>query len=195
MAQLKNTTINGHLDITDVIRVSNNKGIQGLDSDGNYRQNFQPCNASNNCIIGYDNYVNANGNTHIYGNDVRFYIASAGQKNFCPYYKVGNTISFNIRTAGFVTNSSQDVYFVVPTTVPIIGSPTATATSVSGFMLRQENKYTHGSTASAYVTPASYTVTVNQGVGFIVMAKFSDITNAINNSPIGIHWSGNITLA
>lgn len=71
MAQLKDTIIDGTLEMTNDITLPNRMAINGIDTDGNTRENLQPCNQYNNCIIGYGNYTNDNGNTHIYGSAVR----------------------------------------------------------------------------------------------------------------------------
>ena len=67
MAQLKDTNINGELEVTGKLYLPNTQGIYTADTDGNYRQNFQGLNGNNNCVVGYGNYVAENGNTHVYG--------------------------------------------------------------------------------------------------------------------------------
>lgn len=112
-----------------------------------------------------------------------------------PYYRAGDTISYYIRTAGYVTNSSTEVVFSIPLSKPVIGSPTVSVTSIDGFTLRQGAKYTHGSSASVYTTPDSYN-SVNLGANYIhISAKFSVTTNATNNDAIGIYWSGKVTFS
>lgn len=67
MAQLKDTKIDGKLELTGKAYLPNTQGIYTADTDGNYRQNYQGLNGNNNCVIGYGNYTADNGNTHIYG--------------------------------------------------------------------------------------------------------------------------------
>ena len=67
MAKLKDTNIDGALEVTNDITLGHKMAINGITTDGSSRENIQPCNQSNNCIIGYGNYVAENGNTHIYG--------------------------------------------------------------------------------------------------------------------------------
>jgi hypothetical protein len=103
-----------------------------------------------------------------------------------------------MRTAGYVTSVGTTVIFTVPFAVPIIGAPTVTVASGNGFILRQNNKYTHGSDSSTYTTPVSYTATIAQWCGVYIEAKFSDAQaalNVINNAPIGIYWNGTITFS
>lgn len=195
MAQLKDTAIKGNLDIDGVINLQTNKGIRAIHPTSGDLSSMLYMSNNGNTILGHDGYKNADGSSYIYGNDVSLYIASAGNINFRPYRRAGDSMTFNIRTSGYVTNSSTDVTFLIPTTIPIIGVPTATATSIDGFILRQGNTYTHGSSASAYVTPVSYSVSTHLNFGFIVTAKFDVTTNATNNDAIGILWSGTITLS
>lgn len=172
--------------------------IAGVTSDGTTRTAFQPLNENGNTVIGYGNYDAGSGNTHIYGNDVAIYFANqATPGGFRPYFRKGDSLSYakTFYTAGFVTNGGKDVYFIVPISKPIIGNPTTTIASTDGFMLRQNNAFTHGSTSTTYVKPASYSVIARNLSGVVVMARFSAATNVVNNAPIGICWSGTITFS
>jgi hypothetical protein len=196
MAQLKDSTIDGNLSITgNVILKTNNRGIRSIHPETGEIMAVLNVSELGNTIIGYNGYTNQNGNSHIYGNDVSLFVASANNSNFRPYYRAGDTIDFAVRVSGYVTNSGKSVVFTIPITKPVIGTPKAIATSDSGFVLRQNNSYTHGSAASTYVKPTSYTVDSNYNSGFVVTAVFDVTTNVVNNSPIGIYWDGQITLS
>lgn len=67
MAQLKDTKVDGKIEVTGKVYLPNIQGIYTADTDGTYRQNYQGLNGNNNCVIGYGNYDVDNGNTHIYG--------------------------------------------------------------------------------------------------------------------------------
>lgn len=173
---------------------NNDVGIYGKKPDGAFVEAFNPCNANGNVVIGWDNYELADGNSHLYGHDLLFGVSNiATPGTYRPYMRRGMSITLTIRTAGYITNSKQDVAFYVPLARPIVGSPTVTVTSGSGFVLRQDDKYTHGSTASTYVTPDSYTASSQLDVGVYIVARFSNVTNAVNNAPIGIQWNGTIS--
>lgn len=196
MAQLKDTTVNGNVELTGKLMLPNSIGIYALDTDGEYRQNIQPCNANNNCVIGYGNYVKNDGNTNIYGSDIIMCSSAAGNVNYRPYYRAGDSLELDIYTSGFVTNSGKDVYFYMPFARPIIGSPTVTITSNNGMIIRQDAKYTHGSSASVYAVPTSYSrVGDTDWNGLCIKASFTDTTNVTNNSTVGIRWSGIITFS
>lgn len=196
MAQLKDTTIEGNLEVTsNIILKNNDKGLRAIHPETGEPTMLIDMSQYGNTIVGYDGYSNENGNSHIYGNDVVHYVASAGKVNYRPYYRAGDTIDFKVRAAGYVTSSGKNVVFTIPITKPVIGAPKAVATSGNGFVLRQNDKYTHGSAASTYVKPTSYTVDSNYNSGFIVTAIFDVTTNVINNNPIGIYWDGQITLS
>lgn len=189
----------------DDIYIDNNKYIYGRDTAGTPMVALIPKTESGNTALGYDNYHNS-GNTNIYGTDVYFYVKNASDYNnknyYMPYLRKGNSLEkIVLRTSGYVTNSGTEVSFCLPLTVPIIGKPNVTATSVDGFILRQGASYTHGSTASIYAKPTKYTVTHSYGntrinaVSLLITATFSDTTNVTNNDPIGIYWSGSITFS
>lgn len=137
------------------------------------------------------------GRTYIFGSDI--YLGRGNNGNvieYKPYFAAGDTISVNISTAGYVTTGSTEICFTLPIAKPIIGNPTLTVTTDGGLVLRQNAKYTHGSSSGSCAYPTSYTLGVQAGGNFIsVRAKLSDITNATNNDAIGITWNAVITLS
>lgn len=156
---------------------------------------FEGVSTSGNTVINYGGYSNRCGGTNIYGTDVVLYSANAGNSGYRPYFRAGDVITANlIHTAGFVSTDSSTVYFTIPLTRYVLGDPTITFTSTSGFIIRQNGKYTHGSASGKYVKPKSVEVAVNN-FGIRVNAVFSNKTNAVNNAPCGIAWSGNITFS
>ena len=174
----------------------NNTCMYGTKPDGTVTEviNFQ--NANGNLVFGYDNYDKKSGQTNLYGHDLNFGVSNiADPGTYRPYRRQGDSLSFSLRTAGYVTNSGKEVSFVIPFAVPIVGSPTVTVTSGNGFTLRQGTKYTHGSSATAYCIPTSYTATVSMFFGVYVTATFSDTTNVTNNDSIGIYWNGTVTFS
>lgn len=198
MAQLRDSTIDGNLEVTgNIILKNNNNGIQSVHPETGEINSLIYMSTYGNTVVGYDGYENKNGNTHIYGNDLYNYVASA-DANYRPYYKAGDAISFEFKGSGYVTNSGKNVNFMIPITKPVIGTPTATATSNKGFILLQ-NGYTHGSNGASnpvvYAKPTSYAVSKNYNSGFIVTAYFDVTTNVANNNPIGVCWDGTITLS
>lgn len=170
--------------------------LYGTAPDGTVKEVINPQNANGNLVFGYDNYDLKSGSTNIYGYDVNIGVSNiANPGTYRPYRRKGDSITLTVKTAGYVTNSGKDVTFIVPLTMPIIGSPTVTATSGSGFVLRQNNTYTHGSSASTFVIPDSYSASVSMYGGVTIVAKFTDTTNVINNNAIGIYWHGTITFS
>lgn len=175
---------------------ANNKCLYGTKPDGRVFEAINLQNANGNLVLGYDNYENADGLTNIYAYDINFGISNiANPGSYRPYRRRGDTMTLTLRTAGYVTNGSKDVVFWIPISMPVIGSPTVTLTSGNGFILRQGNKYTHGSTATVYVTPSSYEAALAMMNGIYVKAVFENITNVTNNDTIGIYWNGTITFS
>lgn len=175
---------------------SNNQAIYGKHYDGSFVNAFQPCNTSGNTVIGWGMYNEGKGSTNIYGKDVIIGSSLAGKVTFRPYYRAGDTITFDsIYTSGYVTNSMTYIQFFIPLSKPVIGSPTVSITSTDGFIIRQGGKYTHGSASDTYVAPSSYQALYIRPGGIAVTAVFSSTTNAINNEPCGIAWKGAITLS
>lgn len=202
MAQLKDTMVDGNLSITkSVILATNDNALQGVTTDGQVIKLVQ-MSGNNDTLLGYGGYVNKSGNSHICGNDIKHFVAAAGDDvSYRPYYRVGDTIDIIVKTSGFVTASGTAVAFTIPLTKPIIGNPTAEVTSTSTFILRQNGDYTHGSDGGASPTvnakPKSYSIESNYNSGIVVTAVFDSSSGAgsvENNSHIGVAWSGKITL-
>lgn len=176
------------------VEFENNQCLHGIAPDGTVKEVMNLQNANGNFVLGYDNYDLKSGNTNIYGYDVNIGVSNIANSGYYrPYRRQGDSITLTVKTAGYITNSKQDITFMVPLTMPIIGTPAITVTSNSGFVLRQGDKYTHGSSASVYIVPDSYSAVVSMYGGVTITAKFSDTTNAVNNSAIGILWNGTIT--
>ncbi len=112
---------------------------------------------------------------------------------FKPYLCKSNQQGFEIATAGYVTGGGTNICFFVPCSRYVAGDTTPSAYSVNGFIIRQSGKYTHGSSSTTYVKPSSYSVSLTPG-GFNITAVMSSTTNAINNAPCGIRWSGVVSL-
>ena len=199
----KSAELTGYMDVAfksrfrDSVAIDNQKCIYGINSAGEEVQILAPMNGNDNTVIGYGNYARATGNTNIYGYDVNIGVSNVGTSTtFRPYFRRGDSISVGYRGAGYVTDAGRQVVFIVPLAKPIVGSPeVVTVTSVNGFTLRQNNAYTHGSSATKYCTPDSYDASVIDGVGVYINAKFSTTTNVMNNAPIGIYWGGTITFS
>lgn len=200
MAQLKDSVIDGNLEVTnDIVLKNHDKGLKAIHPETGEAVMLIDMSQYGNTIVGYNGYSQANGNTHIYGNDIAHYVASAGKVNYRPYYRAGDVLNFTgdsgaVRSAGYVTNAGKNIVFTVPVSKPVIGSPAITVSSGKGFVLRQGNNYTHGSAANTFVTPTSYSVVLNNS-GFVVTAVFDVTTNVTNNDAIGIYWDGTITLS
>lgn len=201
MAQLKDTIIDGALSVSDNIAIDGavvlntaEKAIQGIHPTSGDARNLIGMSINGNNVVGYGNYEKADGNTHIYGNDVKIYSAAAGNVSYKPYYCAGDSLAIRYFTAGFVTSGQSEVRFTIPLAKPIIGSPTITITG--NLILRQASKYTHGSAASTRVTPTQW-----QSVGdsdwnaVILCATLGTLTNALNNDTVGIDFNGTITFS
>lgn len=125
-------------------------------------------------------------------NDYYIKPSSAGTNiSYKPYYRKYDSITAYIWTAGYVSSGGNNVYISIPLSKPVIGSPTVTVTTSNGVILRQNGKYTHGSTSSVGVTPTKLTATLSGNGSFIRLnMQFSAMTNAVNNAPVGVSFDG-----
>lgn len=180
----------------NIVVMDNNTSIMGYSPSGVRKRAFMAQSENGNTVVGYDNYMNKDGNTNIYGYDIVHFVSSIGEPgSYRPYRRKGDVLEVSIRTAGFVTNSGTEVHFFVPFSEPMVGSPTVTAASTTGLILRQGTKYTHGSAASTSVSPKNYTTSRMMHHGVVVVAVFENNTNVTNNDAIGVTWNGTLTLS
>lgn len=116
--------------------------------------------------------------------------------DFQPYYTKGNSASFKVWLTGYTTSGMAEVIFFMPFSRPIMGASGVSVSSVDGLIIRQNNKYLYGSTATVYVKPSSYTSEiVNGGQGVNIRAKMPNTTNVTNNTACAITASIKITFS
>ncbi len=190
-----NVTVNNWIEVLGNIWINKNSAINVTTEAGNQKQLVSTYGES--AFFGYGNYDGQYGDSYLLGKDVFIGINSHGTKiDYRPYYRKGDSVDIRLQTSGYLTNSYKDVNFVIPLDKPVVGSSVASVASINGFILRQNGKYTHGSSASTWVKPDIYvngTTPTNKGLG--IVARFNTTTNAVNNSPIGIDVSLRVTFA
>lgn len=171
----------------------NNHGVYLRRTDGTAVQELF-LDASNNLAVGWGQWQNGNGTVLRAGSDLSFGIKNYGETVYRPYYRKGDVISMQWRGAGYITSSSNMVWFAIPFSKPVIGSPTVTVTSVDGLILRQGGKYVCGTAASTWKKPSSIQCSRNSDFLYIG-CEMSATTNAVNNESVGIQASIKITFS
>lgn len=115
---------------------------------------------------------------------------------FQPYFTKGDSSSSRVWLMGYTTTGMKEVIFFMPFSRPIIGASGVSVSSVNGLIIRQNNKYLYGSTATEYVKPSSYTSEiVDGGQGVNIRAKMPNTTNVTNNTACAITASIKITFS
>ena len=183
-----------------VIAASTNQTVIG-------RYNIQDASNAYSLIIGNggSDTTRSNALTVGWGGDITapkltskadLYFGFAGGNSFRPYYTKGNSASFKVWLMGYTTSGMTEVLFFMPFSRPIIGASGVSVSSVNGLIIRQNNKYLYGSTATVYVKPSSYTSEiVDGGQGVNIRAKMPNTTNATNNTACAITASIKITFS
>lgn len=106
-----------------------------------------------------------------------------GSGSYCPYFTSTDSVSGRVLTAGYVTNGSTYVDFVVPLSKPVVGANNVSVWSIGGLIVRQGNKYLFGSSANKYVQPSTYEATlVMGGMAVNIIAKMPNSTNVVSNN-------------
>ena len=183
-----------------VIAASTNQTVIG-------RYNIQDASNAYSLIIGNggSDTTRSNALTVGWGGDITapkltsksdLYFGFAGGNSFRPYYTKGNSASFKVWLMGYTTSGMAEVLFFMPFSRPIIGASGVSVSSVNGLIIRQNNKYLYGSTATVYVKPSSYTSEiVDGGQGVNIRAKMPNTTNVTNNTACAITASIKITFS
>lgn len=183
-----------------VIAASTNQTVIG-------RYNIQDASNAYSLIIGNggSDTTRSNALTVGWGGDITapkltsksdLYFGFAGGNSFRPYYTKGNSASFKVWLMGYTTSGMAEVLFFMPFSRPIIGARGVSVSSVNGLIIRQNNKYLYGSTATVYVKPSSYTSEiVDGGQGVNIRAKMPNTTNVTNNTACAITASIKITFS
>ena len=177
--------------------------INGANTGGTYRQ-LIGYNSNNNTVIGYGGYTAGTGQTNLYGNKLNFSVKTAGA-SYKPYFEKGDSVNGEWYGAGFVSSSTGKVYFTIPLSKPVIGSPSVSVSSVDGLQLRQiaashssnanAGGYIFGSGSSTYSKPSSYAAVVAMDGSYVRVTATMSNTSAINNAPCGISASIKITFS
>lgn len=178
------------------IVLPNDCEICGINTSGNSME-LVGLSAGNNTVIGFGGYNQSVGQTRIYGKTIRMFVGTA-DVNYKPYFEAGDSVSGIWWGCGFISSSSQKIYFTIPLAKPVIGSPTVTVTTVDGygFQVRQDGSYAYGSSSSVYATPSAYAATLAWDGGSIrITATMPNTTNAVNNAPCGIACNIKITFS
>lgn len=117
---------------------------------------------------------------------------------FSPMYRPGDSFTVEVNTAGYVTASSTSVRFMVPLSRAVSSDVSNVTVSGMSVILRQDGKYTHGSSASVSVTPSSISAWARDRGGgnyLTVWATMGSTTNAVNNDCVGIEGTLTVTFS
>ena len=183
-----------------VIAASTNQTVIG-------RYNIQDASNAYSLIIGNggSDTTRSNALTVGWGGDITapkltsksdLYFGFAGGNSFRPYFTKGNSASFKVWLMGYTSSGMKEVLFFMPFSRPIIGASGVSVSSINGLIIRQNNKYLYGSTATEYVKPSSYTSEiVDGGQGVNIRAKMPNTTNVTNNTACAITASIKITFS
>lgn len=119
-------------------------------------------------------------------------------QNQKAYYEAGDSEYIRLDTAGYITSSAKEMYFIIPLSKPVLGNPTISIEPVDGFILRQFDSYIYGSSGTTYTKPN--VIVALDGIGnFInnisVGCGFNDASGVTNNATVGIMATLRVTFS
>lgn len=180
-------------------KINENGDLFGKHSNGSYIE-LIGLSSDGNTAIGNGGYSNSLGKTNIYGNKINHIVnTTGGSVTYKPYYEAGDSVEIEWYGAGFVSTSGTVVFFSIPLSKPIIGSPSvaaANASSTGGLRVRQAGNYVYGATSSTHAKPSSYKAAVSGEGNYVrIEATMANSTNAVNNDACGVHALIKITFS
>lgn len=178
----------------NIVVKTNNKGLRLTRTDGADVSELSLSN-SNGLMLGWGQWDKGDA-THLRGgSDLFLGVKNYGNTIWRPYYRKGDSISMSYYGAGFINNNEKEIQFSISLNRPLIGSPTITAASVNGLVIRQGGRYLYGSGGGVYAKPSKYSCSV-QGNMIVITATMNNNTNVITkNDTIGVYASIKITFS
>ena len=178
----------------NIVVKTNNKGFRLTRTDG-ADVSALSLSDSNALMLGWGQWDKGDA-THLRGgSDLFLGVKNYGNTIWRPYYRKGDSISMSYYGAGFINNNEKEIQFSISLNRPLIGSPTTTAASVNGLVIRQEGRYLYGSGGGVYAKPSKYSCSV-QGNMIVVTATMANNTNVVyKNDAIGVYASIKITFS
>lgn len=163
---------------------SNNQGVYGTFTDGTNGELAIIAN-DNTLRYGYGAYTKGNLQTSLVGGNSIAFGLKTPACSWNPYITKGGVVTIRWTGAGYITSSGTQVNFTIPFAIPIVGTTTVSVSSSAGLIIRQNNKYLYGSSASAGARASSYVGTVDM-YGVKVAANMPNTTNVTDNSSCGV---------
>lgn len=145
--------------------------------------------------------------TTVYGKVLQHRVYPGGTGyTYKPYYSKSTStngetttygaesVTITLHTTGYLKDAKSALYYTIPLAKPVIGSPAVAIATSQGYILYQNGNYINGSDMSKRVSTSSCNAYLagNQDLLYVV-ANFSDTTNAIANTPVGIDVTVTIT--
>lgn len=126
--------------------VGNGSSFQGTNTSGALRNNLQPCNTNNNCVIGYGSYDAGEGATNIYGKTISLTYDTL-KLNGSDYDSGWKTPSISSKLTNYSSSSANALkYRRVGKVVDICGAVSPASTSALA----------NGESVTAFTLPSGY---------------------------------------
>ena len=136
----------GNINANTSFVVRNGSSFQGTNASGEIRNNLQPCNTNDNCVIGYGSYTAGEGATNIYGKTISLTCDDL-KLNGTSYDSGWKTPSISSELTNHDSNTSNALkYRRVGKVVDICGSVSPTTTSALA----------DGKSVTAFTLPSGY---------------------------------------
>lgn len=107
------------------------------------------------------------------------------------WYSPGDSVYIDFWCAGVMTNGNKDIYIGIPINRPIGQQVSSVKSSDLKVILRQDNNYLAGSTATDFISPDNYDLELRSN-GLFCRFMFNNSIGGTNNDVIGILVRGNI---
>lgn len=173
--------------------VKNGSSFQGTNTSGELRNNLQPCNTNDNCVIGYGSYNAGEGATNIYGKTISLTYDNL-KLNGIDYDSGWKTPSISSSLSIYGSDSYNAIkYRKVGKVVDICGavSPASTSTLANGeavtvFTLPQAYRPSYTRTYVCHGSDRDVFMVQVQSGGDVTISRYRSATSTSNAYPTSV---------
>lgn len=183
----------GNINTNTSFVVKNGSSFQGTNTSGELRNNLQPCNTNDNCVIGYGSYNAGEGATNIYGKTISLTYDNL-KLNGVDYDSGWKTPSISSSLSVYGSDSYNAIkYRKVGKVVDICGavSPASTSTLANGdavtvFTLPQAYRPSYTRTYVCHGSGRDVFMVQVQSAGGVTISRYRSTTSTSNAYPTSV---------
>ena len=183
----------GNINTNTSFVVKNGSSFQGTNTSGELRNNLQPCNTNNNCVIGYGSYTAGEGATNIYGKTISLTYDNL-KLNGTDYDSGWKKPSISSSLSVYNSDSSNAIKYrkvgkivdICGAVSPANGSTIANGDAVTVFTLPQAYRPAYTRTYVCHGSGRDVFMVQVQSGGAVTISRYRSTTSTSNSYPTSV---------